>query len=149
MTLNLVPTQPAAIEQALIDLTDDLPSAHPFSQAARADYTHYLQVLGDPARSCGEMAQVVQMSADLDDCAKVIGEFWAGVLSFDPTVPAAPVTLNRTHLSDAAASAGRSRRLGGIHFKRGDQRGRMLGHQVDQAVLHRCAQLFNDGRRCD
>ena len=59
------------------------------------------------------------------------------------------VTLNWTRLSDAAASAGRSRRLGGIHFKRGDQRGRALGQQVGQAVLHRCTRLFNDGGRND
>ena len=94
-------------------------------------------------------AMATVMSSIRGDAVSLSFNFPAQGVPFDPTVPAAPVTLNWTRLSDAAASAGRSRRLGGIHFKRGDQRGRALGQQVGQAVLHRCTRLFNDGGRND
>ena len=68
---------------------------------------------------------------------------------FDPTVPAAPVTLAWTSLAAAADNAGLSRRLGGIHFERGDRRGRRVGRLVGAAVLSRCADLFNDGGACN
>ena len=70
-------------------------------------------------------------------------------MPFDPTVPTAPVNLSWTSLSAIAAAAGLSRRQSGIHFERGDFRGRSLGRQVDLAVLARCVDLFNDGGSCD
>ena len=73
--------------------------------------------------------------------------FPAGGVPFDPTVPAAPVLLRWDSLAAVADDAGLSRRLGGIHFKRGDLRGRHLGRKVGSAVLARCADLFDDGLR--
>ena len=83
------------------------------------------------------------------DAADLRFTFAANSVPFDPTVPAAPVALAWTSLSAIAASAGLSRRLGGIHFERGDLRGRSVGRQVGLAVLARCADLFNDGGSCN
>lgn len=66
----------------------------------------------------------------------------AGGVPFDPTVPAQPTVLRYESLSEAAAAAAWSRRLGGIHFARGDAHGRELGHRVGQVVLMRCRRLF-------
>lgn len=71
----------------------------------------------------------------------------AGGVRFDATVPAAPVVLRWSSLSAVAKAAGFSRRLGGIHFKRGDLQGRALGKRVGSAVLARCADLFDDNLR--
>ena len=71
--------------------------------------------------------------------------FPAGGVPFDPSVPAAPVTLSWATFTDAAAAAGLSRRYGGIHFERGDLQGRVLGRQVGQVVLARAASLFQGG----
>ena len=68
---------------------------------------------------------------------------------FDPASPAASVDLSWTSLSSITALAGLSRRLGGIHFERGDLRGRSVGRQVGLSVLARCLDLFNDGGSCD
>ncbi len=70
--------------------------------------------------------------------------FKAGGVPFDPTVPAAPVTLQWSSLSAMADAAGLSRRYGGIHFARGDLAGRAVGRQVGTAVLTRCQSLFNN-----
>ena len=83
------------------------------------------------------------------DAADLRFTFAANSVPFDPTVPTAPVPLAWTSLSAVAASAGLSRRLGGIHFERGDFRGRSVGRQVGLAVLARCADLFNDGGSCN
>ena len=68
--------------------------------------------------------------------------FPAGGVPFDPSVPAAPVTLRWASFTDAAAAAGLSRRYGGIHFERGDLQGRQMGRQVGKVVLSRAANLF-------
>ena len=83
------------------------------------------------------------------DAADLRFTFAAGGVPFDPTVPTAPVNLSWNSLSAIAASAGLSRRLGGIHFERGDFRGRSVGRQVGLAVLARCVDLFNDGGSCN
>lgn len=70
--------------------------------------------------------------------------FPANSVPWDPTVPAAPVPLSWSSLSAVAKAAGFSRRLGGIHFERGDLAGRRLGRQVGNLVLDRCSWLFND-----
>ena len=66
-----------------------------------------------------------------------------GGVPFDPSVPAAPVTLRWSSFTDAAAAAGLSRRYGGIHFEQGDLKGRVLGRQVGRLVLARAAQLLD------
>jgi hypothetical protein len=45
-------------------------------------------------------------------------------------VPAKDTTLTFKSFTDAANSAGMSRRYGGIHFEPGDLNGRALGSQV-------------------
>ena len=45
-------------------------------------------------------------------------------------VPARNLTLTFRSFSDAANSAGMSRRYGGIHFEQGDLNGRTLGAQI-------------------
>ena len=45
------------------------------------------------------------------------------------------MTLYWDSFGDAAAQAGYSRRLGGIHFRTGDMNGRVLGSQVGKKVL--------------
>ncbi len=66
----------------------------------------------------------------------------ANGIRFDPSVPAAPVTFKYKGVSEIAAAAGYSRRLGGIHFVRGDMAGRKLGADVAKAVLKRAASLL-------
>lgn len=83
------------------------------------------------------------------DAADLRFTFAANAVPFDPASPAAPVDLSWTSLSSITASAGLSRRLGGIHFERGDLRGRSVGRQVGLSVLARCLDLFNDGGSCD
>ncbi|MDT7838271.1 vanadium-dependent haloperoxidase [Aquabacterium sp. OR-4] len=53
------------------------------------------------------------------------------------------VNLSVGTLSEAADWAGYSRRVGGIHFERGDLMGRALGKQVGSAVLARCQRVFS------
>ncbi len=69
----------------------------------------------------------------------------AGSLRVDPGFPIKTVNFTWRTLRDAADSAGLSRRVGGIHFKRGDLRGRELGRKVGAAVLDRCETLFSAG----
>ena len=68
--------------------------------------------------------------------------FGAGKVPFDPTVPSRDVSLVYPTLSAAADAAGYSRRLGGIHFKRGDIHGRAIGRRAGQLVLARVKRLF-------
>ena len=70
--------------------------------------------------------------------------FPKGGVPWDQSVPAAPVPLSWPSLSATAKAAGFSRRLGGIHFERGDLAGRRVGRQVGNLVLERCSCLFND-----
>ena len=93
----------------------------------------------------GAAARVI--SALRGDAIDLKFTFPAGGVPFDPTVPAAPVVLRWGSLLATANAAGLSRRLGGIHFERGDIAGRNLGRQVGSSVLMRCADLFDDGLR--
>ena len=68
--------------------------------------------------------------------------FPAGGVPFDPSVPAAPVTLSWSSFTECAAAAGLSRRYGGIHFEQGDLQGRVMGRQVGQLVQARANRLF-------
>ena len=71
--------------------------------------------------------------------------FPAGGVPFDPAVPAKAVPLFYDSLTDAVAAAGYSRRLGGIHFERGDLYGRQIGQQVGQLVLAKVQRLLAGG----
>ena len=71
--------------------------------------------------------------------------FPAGGVPFDPSVPAAPVTLSWPSFTECAAAAGLSRRYGGIHFEQGDLQGRVMGRQVGQLVQARANRLFQGG----
>ena len=58
----------------------------------------------------------------------------------EPAVtPATDITLAWATFSEAAAQAGLSRRLGGIHFEAGDVAGRAMGRQVAAVVWDRVA----------
>jgi hypothetical protein len=59
-------------------------------------------------------------------------------------VPASDVTLSWPTFTLAAEEAGQSRLYGGIHFKSGNEHGRMLGRQVGSFV-HSKAQLYIRG----
>lgn len=70
----------------------------------------------------------------------------AGAIAWEaPPQPLQPVTFNFTSLPEAAQAAGYSRRLGGIHFERGDLNGRSTGRAVGDLVLAKCRALF-EGR---
>ena len=70
----------------------------------------------------------------------------AGQIGWEtPPFPAQDVTFSFDSLPHAAESAGLSRRLGGIHFERGDLNGRATGRSVGDLVLARCRALF-EGR---
>ena len=94
-------------------------------------------------------AAATVMAGIRGDAADLRFTFPANGVPFDRTVPAAAVDLSWTSLSSIAASAGLSRRHGGIHFERGDLRGRSVGRQVGLSVLARCGDLFNDGGSCN
>lgn len=67
----------------------------------------------------------------------------AGSSRIEPgTVPADDVVLHWTTFDDAAAEAGRSRRLGGIHFASADLAGRLLGRRVAARVVARGRAYF-------
>jgi hypothetical protein len=59
-------------------------------------------------------------------------------------VPASDVTLSWPTFTLAAEEAGMSRIYGGIHFKSGNEHGRMMGRQIGQFV-HSKAQLYIRG----
>lgn len=70
----------------------------------------------------------------------------AGAIGWEsPPQPLQDTSFTFTSLPEAAASAGLSRRLGGIHFARGDLNGRNTGRAVGDLVLARCRALF-EGR---
>ena len=70
--------------------------------------------------------------------AVVLDHFARGPFRFRQKA-SATVTLYWDSFADAAAQAGYSRRLGGIHFLHGDLNGRTLGTQVGRKVLDLCA----------
>ncbi|MDM0117222.1 vanadium-dependent haloperoxidase [Variovorax sp. J22R133] len=64
----------------------------------------------------------------------------------EPGMPLRAISYKWSSLSETAASAGMSRRYGGIHFRQGDMRGRSLGARIAQRVWAKSNALFN-GRR--
>jgi hypothetical protein len=67
----------------------------------------------------------------------------AGSSQVEPgTTPATDVVLSWPTFTDAANQAGRSRRLGGIHFRQGDLVGRALGAMVGARAWRVAADLF-------
>mgnify|MGYP002146947906 CR=1 FL=1 len=64
-----------------------------------------------------------------------------GGIGFETNMPPQPVLLSWPTLSQAAAAAGTSRRVGGIHFQQGDFAGRVLGRQVGDLVVARARTL--------
>jgi hypothetical protein len=58
-------------------------------------------------------------------------------------VPAKATTLTFKSFTDAANSAGLSRRYGGIHFEQGDMNGRTLGAQVGTQAWNKAQAYFN------
>lgn len=76
------------------------------------------------------------------DVARLTASIAAASLRVDPGFPTQTVNFVWNTLTEAANSAGLSRRVGGIHFERGDLQGRALGRKVGGAVLARCQKLF-------
>lgn len=76
------------------------------------------------------------------DSVTITGTVAAGGIAFETDTPRQRVTFTWPTLSEAAAAAGLSRRVGGIHFEQGDLHGRALGRKVGNAVLARCQSLF-------
>jgi hypothetical protein len=67
----------------------------------------------------------------------------AGASHVEPgAVPAQDVVLHWATFDDAAAQAGFSRRLGGIHFLTGDLDGRLVGRRVAARVVARGREYF-------
>jgi hypothetical protein len=58
-------------------------------------------------------------------------------------VPAKNLTLTFNSFTDAANSAGMSRRYGGIHFEPGDLNGRTLGSQIGSQAWAKAQTYFN------
>jgi hypothetical protein len=58
-------------------------------------------------------------------------------------VPARNLTLTFKSFTDAADSAGMSRRYGGIHFEGGDLNGRTLGSQIGSQAWTKAQAYFN------
>jgi len=63
----------------------------------------------------------------------------------EPTLPVQDTSLRWGGFSEAAADAALSRRLGGIHFERGDLYGRTLGEKVGDQVLRVVEHSLNHG----
>jgi hypothetical protein len=72
----------------------------------------------------------------------------AGSSRFEKNTPATDITLTWKTLTAAADEAGWSRRWGGIHFKSGDEHGRLLGKVVAGDVWTK-AQTYFDGTATD
>jgi hypothetical protein len=67
----------------------------------------------------------------------------AGSSRFELNTPATDITLTWKTLTAAADEAGWSRRWGGIHFKSGDEHGRLLGKVVASDVWDKAQTYFN------
>jgi hypothetical protein len=67
----------------------------------------------------------------------------AGSSRFEANTPARDITLTWKTLTAAADEAGWSRRWGGIHFKSGDEHGRLLGKVVASDVWDKAQTYFN------
>lgn len=70
----------------------------------------------------------------------------AGRLTTEPGIPAQTITLNWPTFSAAAREAGRSRMLGGIHFRMGNEYGLSMGQRIAPKVAWKALGLFL-GRR--
>jgi hypothetical protein len=68
----------------------------------------------------------------------------AGAGGYEPSVPAADLTLRWSTFSAAGDEASMSRRYGGYHFEQGDVDGRELGRKVAAAVWVKAESLFNE-----
>jgi hypothetical protein len=67
-----------------------------------------------------------------------------GASTIEPgVVPAKNLTLTFKSFTDAANSAGMSRRYGGIHFEQGDLNGRTLGTQIGSLAWSKAQTYFN------
>jgi len=88
-------------------------------------------------------AAATVLTALRGDQLALVFKFPAQGIKFDPTVPAAAITLSWPTLSAAADAAGFSRRYGGIHFAQGDMKGRALGVAVGGLVIKRALSLYN------
>jgi hypothetical protein len=67
----------------------------------------------------------------------------AGSSKYEANTPATDITLTWKTLTAAADEAGWSRRWGGIHFKTGDEHGRLLGKVVASDVWDKAQTYFN------
>jgi hypothetical protein len=67
----------------------------------------------------------------------------AGSQTYEANTPATDITLTWRTLTAAADEAGWSRRWGGIHFKSGDEHGRLLGKVVASDVWDKAQTYFN------
>ncbi|MEK8050908.1 vanadium-dependent haloperoxidase [Ideonella sp. DXS22W] len=74
------------------------------------------------------------------DAITLHGHVLATLPKFEPV--GRQVNFSVSSLSSAADWAGLSRRVGGIHFERGDLLGRALGKRVGGLVLARCRTVF-------
>jgi hypothetical protein len=88
-------------------------------------------------------AYVLQQFTGTDSC----GDSYTaapGSSQIEPGIaPAAAVTLSWPTFSAAAAQAGTSRQIGGIHFNQGDQDGRALGKQVATVAWAKAQRYIN------
>ncbi|HEY6931709.1 MAG TPA: vanadium-dependent haloperoxidase [Thermoanaerobaculia bacterium] len=88
-------------------------------------------------------AEVLRSFTGSDSFAYSI-TFPAGSSSAEPgAVPATNLTVTFATFSDAADSAGMSRRYGGIHFQDGDLNGRATGRLVGAAVWAKAESYWN------
>lgn len=113
---------------------------HPYQRFARPSPAFSEFVSGHSTFSA---AAATVMTGLRGDKVKFKLVFPAGGIGPEPSAPATDIKIHWKSLQDMADAAGYSRRLGGIHFERGDLRGRALGRQVGQVVLARCQSLFN------
>jgi hypothetical protein len=67
----------------------------------------------------------------------------AGSSTYEANTPATDITFTWKTLTAAADEAGWSRRWGGIHFKSGDEHGRLLGKVVASDVWDKAQTYFN------
>jgi hypothetical protein len=76
------------------------------------------------------------------DHVRLTGRIAKGSLRVDPGFPTVDVDFAFNRLTEAADSAGLSRRLSGIHFRQADLKGGTLGRDVGNLVVAKCRRLF-------
>jgi hypothetical protein len=88
-------------------------------------------------------AEILKRFTGSDRLDKTV-TFAPGSSRIEPNVsPQAKVSLYWATFSDAADSAGLSRRIGGIHFEDADLRGRTIGRQIAVAVWEKANAYIN------